>query len=69
METMMFAGPSRLTRIGAQVFVGCKLHPITIPALTEEIERSTFVNWLLLAVGVAPGSLNFEVEGKVKDHL
>jgi hypothetical protein len=43
METIQFKGSSRLKRIGKYGYVACKLHSITIPALTEEIDGSAFV--------------------------
>jgi hypothetical protein len=43
--------------------VGCKLQSITIPASTEGIDESAFVDCPLLSIQVAPGSLNFKVEG------
>jgi hypothetical protein len=63
MERIDFEGSSRLKRIGELAFSGCNLHSITIPALTEEIPGSAFVNCPLLSMQVAPGSLNFKVEG------
>jgi hypothetical protein len=63
METIDFEGSSRLKMIGERAFAGCKLHSITIPALTEEIDGSAFVDCLWLSIQVAPGSLNFKVEG------
>jgi hypothetical protein len=63
METIEFEGSSRLKRIGERAFRESDLHSITIPALTEEIAGSAFVNCRLLSIQVAPGSLNFKVEG------
>jgi hypothetical protein len=65
METIEFDGSSRLIRIGQLTFTGCKLHSITIPALTEEIDGSAFVNCPVIAIRVAPGSLNFKIEGNL----
>jgi hypothetical protein len=63
METIEFEGSSQLKRIGERAFAWCKLHSITIPASTEEIDGSAFVDCPLLSIQVAPGSLNFKVEG------
>jgi hypothetical protein len=38
------------------------MRSITIPALTEEIDGSAFLNCPLIQIQVAPGSLNFKVE-------
>jgi hypothetical protein len=45
--------------------MGCKLHSITIPALTEEIDGSAFVDCPSISIQVAPGNLNFKVEGNL----
>jgi hypothetical protein len=63
METIEFEGLSRLKMIGERAFSGCKLHSITIPALTEEIDGSAFVNCPLSKIQVAPGNANFTIEG------
>jgi hypothetical protein len=61
LKTVTFEGSSKLKRIGERAFSGCKLDSIRIPALTEEIDGSAFVDCPLIAVQVAPGSLNFKV--------
>jgi hypothetical protein len=63
METIKFEEPSRLKKIGERAFMGSDLHSITIPALTEEIDGSAFVNCPWITIHVAPGSLHFQVEG------
>jgi hypothetical protein len=45
--------------------MGCKLHSITIPAGTEGIDGSAFVNCPFISIQVAPGSLHFKVEGSM----
>jgi hypothetical protein len=65
METIEFEGSSRLKKIGERAFDECRLHSILIPAATEEIDGSAFVNCALFAIGVAPGSRNFRVEGNL----
>jgi hypothetical protein len=63
METIEFEGLSRLKMIGERAFSGCKLHSIIIPALTEEIDGSAFVNCPLSEIQVASGNVNFQIEG------
>jgi hypothetical protein len=63
MDAILYEGSSRLERICEEAFLGCKLHSITIPAVTEEIDGSAFVNCSLISIQVAPGNLNFRVEG------
>jgi hypothetical protein len=63
MERIEFEGSSRLKRISEMAFCGCRLHWITIPALTEEIDGSAFVNCPWITIRVAPGNLHFRVEG------
>jgi hypothetical protein len=65
METIKFEGPSSLKMIGEQAFMECKLDSITILALTEEIDGAAFVNCPLISIQVAPGSLNFKIEGNL----
>jgi hypothetical protein len=65
LETIEFDGSSRLKTIGARAFLGCKLHSITIPALTEEIDGSAFLDCPSIAIQVAPGNQNFSVEGNL----
>jgi hypothetical protein len=65
MSGIEFAGESRLKRIGESAFLGCKLYSITIPAMTEEIDGSAFVNCPLGTVRVALGNRNFSVEGNL----
>jgi hypothetical protein len=65
MKRVEFEGSSRLKRIGERAFSGCKLDSITIPALAEEIDGSAFVDCPLREIRVAPGSLNFKVEGNL----
>jgi hypothetical protein len=65
METIEFEGLSRLKRIERRIFAGCILHSITIPALTEEIDGSAFVNCPLTEIKVAPGNPNFKIEGNL----
>jgi hypothetical protein len=65
MKTIAFEGSSRLKRIGERAFLGCNMDSITIPALTEAIDGSAFVNCPLTEIQVAPGSLNFKVEGNL----
>jgi hypothetical protein len=45
--------------------VKCKLQSITIPALTEEIDGSAFVDCPLIAIQVAGDNPNFKVEGNL----
>jgi hypothetical protein len=63
MERTEFEGSSRLKRISELAFAGCNLHSITIPGLTEEIDGSAFVNCPLSEIQVAPGNVNFQIEG------
>jgi hypothetical protein len=63
MAAIEFERRSRLKRIGERAFARCGLHSITIPALTEEIDGSAFVNCPFITIQVTPGSLNFKVEG------
>jgi hypothetical protein len=63
MEAIEFEGSSRLKRIDGRAFAGCKLRSITIPALTEEIDGSAFVNCPFISLRVAPGNVNFKIEG------
>jgi hypothetical protein len=63
MQAIKFAGSSRLKRIGERAFMGCSLHSITIPALTEEIDGSAFMDCPLITIQVAPENPNFKVEG------
>jgi hypothetical protein len=65
METIEFEGRSRLKRIGERAFFNCNLYSITIPALTEEIDGSAFVNCPLFSMEVAPGGLHFKIEGSL----
>jgi hypothetical protein len=69
METIEFEGRSRLKRIGELAFTLCNLHSITIPALTEEIDGSAFADCPFISIRVAPGSLNFKVEGNCLSEL
>jgi hypothetical protein len=64
-ETIEFEESSKLKRIGERVFMGCGLHSITIRALTEEIDGSAFVNCPSISIQIAPGNLNFKVEGNL----
>jgi hypothetical protein len=61
METIEFAGASKLKRIGELAFAECQLHSGTIPALAEEVDGSAFVNCPLIEIRIAPESLNFKV--------
>jgi hypothetical protein len=63
MERIDFEGSSRLKRISELAFCGCSLGSITIPALTEKIDGSAFVNCPWILIRVAPGNLHFKVEG------
>jgi hypothetical protein len=63
MERIEFEGSSKLKRISELAFCGCSLHSMTIPALTEEIDGSAFVNCPWINIRVAPGNLHFRVEG------
>jgi hypothetical protein len=63
MERIEFEGSARLKRISELAFAGCNLHSITIPASTEEIDGSAFVNCPWITIRVAPGCVNFKVEG------
>jgi hypothetical protein len=65
MVAIEFEGSSRLKRIGERAFAGCELQSITIPASTEEITGSAFVDCPLIEIQVAPGSMNFKVEGSL----
>jgi hypothetical protein len=62
-EKIKSEGPSRLKKIGERAFAGCNLHSITIPASTEEIDGSAFVNCPLIEIRVAAGSLSFKTDG------
>jgi hypothetical protein len=63
MERIEFEGSSRLKRIGERAFMQCPLHSITIPALTEEIDGSVFVDCPFISIQVAPENVNFKIEG------
>jgi hypothetical protein len=65
METITFEGSSRLKAIGEGTFMRCKLHSITIPASTDEIDGSAFLNCPLITIQVAPGSQDFKIEANV----
>jgi hypothetical protein len=65
MERIEFEGSSRLKKISERAFCGCRLHSITIPALTEEINGSAFVNCPWIVIRVAPANVSFKVEGTV----
>jgi hypothetical protein len=58
-----FAECSRLRRIGERAFAATNLASITIPASTEEINGSAFVESPFCDIRVAPGSRNFMVQG------
>jgi hypothetical protein len=62
LRTITFERSSRLKRIGARAFYGHRLRSITIPALTEEIDGSAFVNCPVIEIKVAPDNANFRVE-------
>jgi hypothetical protein len=62
MKTIKFEELFRLRRISERAFVGCKLYSIAIPALTEGIDGSAFLNCPLIAIHVLPASPNFAVE-------
>jgi hypothetical protein len=63
-ETIKFDGLWRLKVIGDRDFAGCSLlHSITIPALTEQLDGSAFANCLIVEIQVAPGNVNFKIEG------
>jgi hypothetical protein len=64
-RTVKFEGSSRLKKIGERAFAGCNLHSITIPASTEEIDGSAFVDCPIMTIRVAPGSQNFRIEGSL----
>jgi hypothetical protein len=63
MQRIEFEGSSMLKRIGERTFIGCSLHSIIIPALTEEIEGSAFLYCPLVSVKVAPGNLLVTSDG------
>jgi hypothetical protein len=58
-----FVGGSKLRKLGRCAFAGCRLSSITIPASTEEMDGSAFLECPLIAVSVCPGSLHFSVQG------
>jgi hypothetical protein len=64
-ERIEFEGPSRLKRTGELAAYGCKLDSITIPALTEEIDGSAFLDCRLVAILVVPDNVKFKVEGNL----
>jgi hypothetical protein len=41
----------------------CKLHSITVPALTGQVDGSAFVDCPFISIQVAPAGLHFRVEG------
>jgi hypothetical protein len=63
LKTIEFDGSSKMKVIGERAFSGCKLHSITIPASTEKIDGSAFVNCPLSEIQVAAGNVNFKIEG------
>jgi hypothetical protein len=63
LERIEFKGSSRLKSISELAFAECNLDSITIPALTEEIDGSAFVNCPWITIRVVPGNLHFKVEG------
>jgi hypothetical protein len=65
LDAIEFEESSKLKRIGEWAFLGCNLLSITIPALTEEMDGSSFVNCPLISIKVARGSLNFTVDGNM----
>jgi hypothetical protein len=65
LKTIVFEEPSRLRIIAGRAFAGCWLHTITIPASTEEVDGSAFVDCRPWEVRVADGNPNFIVEGKM----
>jgi hypothetical protein len=62
LERIDFEGSSSLKRICELAFHGCNLHSITIPASTEEIDGSAFVNCPFISIQIGRGSDNFKVE-------
>jgi hypothetical protein len=65
-KTITLERSSRLKRIGERTFAGCNLlNSITIPASTEEIDGSAFVNCHLIEIRVSSESKNFKVEGNL----
>jgi hypothetical protein len=53
MSSIRFEEPSKLKRIGGRAFSGCKLNSITIPASTEEIDGSAFIDCPKIDIRVA----------------
>jgi hypothetical protein len=58
-----FEDPSNLKRIGKRAFASSRLKSFTIPASTNEIDGSAFIDCPLLAISIAPGNQNFIVRG------
>jgi hypothetical protein len=65
MTVLTFEGDARLKRIGERAFAKSGLSSIAIPASTQEIDGSAFVDCPIVDIGVAPGSRNFVVEGNL----
>jgi hypothetical protein len=63
LATVTLEEVSQLRKIGASAFSGCNLNSLTIPASTEEIDGSAFVNCPLLEIRVVAGSQNFTIQG------
>jgi hypothetical protein len=65
LKAIDFGESSQLKVIGGGTFLRCKLTSITIPASTEEIDGSAFVDCPLITIRVASGSQNFIVDGNL----
>jgi hypothetical protein len=60
-----FQNPSMLRKIGERSFARSALTSITIPASTEEIDGSAFVDCPLSEIRIAPGSRTFKIEAQL----
>jgi hypothetical protein len=56
---------SKLKRIGERAFARCMLKSITIPASTEAMDGSAFVDSPLIEIRVSAGNQRFVVEGNM----
>jgi hypothetical protein len=65
MHTIRLEGCSKLKRIGERAFAESGLTSVTIPASTEEIDGSAFIGCPISQIRVAPGNVNFRIEGEV----
>jgi hypothetical protein len=62
MSSITFEEMAKLKRIGVRAFSGCQLNSITIPASTEEVDGSAFVDCRLIDIRIESKSQNFMID-------